>query len=69
MTKQELTATINTIYEAVDESKAGPFRGCIEGAHFFQTTALEAFRVALNAALPHATFQMAITEPKEGWQE
>ncbi len=72
MTAQELTALIDTVYDAVDKSKAGPIKlGEQMGQVVYNGLALQVVQVVLSQVVPKGQQPVRHSqEPtKEAWQE
>jgi len=70
MTKSELTALINMVYEAVAESRIGGFQECYEGKQYWNSLALTAFTTSLGALIPRPPVigDFTAREAPEAWQ-
>lgn len=65
--KENLKRFIDTCFDAVNESKAGPIETMNQGQTVLHHLAFNTYMVLISSLCPHSPIKIA--EPEEKWQE
>jgi hypothetical protein len=69
LSKDQITKMINTVWEAVEDSKAGRIEGKVNGISQIYQIPFQTFLTTLSALMPHnVDSKFEIKEPPETWK-